>query len=248
MVVTVGESIQRVQSLYSRGVQSISSRLSSRHIYSALTSGRSTLLRQQFNKNQYISSWSYQTLPCVELIKAPLTECPCAPRAGCVILRSKHPLPKTITGISKTLIRSVTTIDGSIVFTETSFDTMKYSDKGNKYTKTGPQYFIRNTYLYITVITELKAVSVTGLFEDPLVASTYPTACDDCVDCGCDCTDVMDQDFFISRDQLTPLVQLANQELIVIMKQMQEDKLNNASEDDSSTGMVHTQNPNQEQQ
>jgi len=122
---------------------------------------------------------------------------------------------------------------------------MKYSGKGNKYSGTGPQYFIRNTYLYLTGITELKAVTVTGLFEDPIAASTYPTACDDCLDCDCDCTDVMDQDFFISRDQLTPLVQIANQELIIIMKQMSEDKLNNASEDEGSTGMVHT--PNQEQ-
>jgi len=51
----VEEAIQRVQSMYSRGLQSKDSRLSSRHIYSALCSGRATLIQQQIDKGQKLS-------------------------------------------------------------------------------------------------------------------------------------------------------------------------------------------------
>ena len=44
---TVGDLIQRVQSLYSKGVESDDSRLTRRHIYNKLLSVRSTLI---FNK------------------------------------------------------------------------------------------------------------------------------------------------------------------------------------------------------
>lgn len=246
MVVTVGEGIQRIQSLYSRGVQSISSRLTARHIYSALTSARSTILRQQFNKNQFISSWSYQTLPCVELIKAPISECPCAPRAGCVILRSKYPLPKSVTGISKSMIKSVTSLDGSQIYVETSFESNKYSGKGDKYTNTKPSYYIRSGFLYIIGVTELKAITITALFEDPVEAASYASVCEECPDCAC--KDVMEQDFFIDREQLTGIVQIASQEVIGIMKQMQEDRNNNAADDTGATNIVHQGQQQNDQQ
>ena len=61
----IGEAIQRIQPLYSKRVQSKDSRLTSRHIYSALVTGRANLIRQQSNKNQLVNKWIYQILPCV---------------------------------------------------------------------------------------------------------------------------------------------------------------------------------------
>ena len=236
----LGEIIQRVQSLYSRGLQSKDSGLTARHIYSAISTARSILLRQQYNKNQMTNQWSYQTLPCIELIKAPVHECPCIPSNGCMILRSKHKLPKPVSGIDKHLIQSITSLDGSIRFDETSFEIAKYMDKGNKYTNKRPDYYFRNEYIYVTVLKSLKVITLTGLFDDPVEAKQFPSYCpSDCVDC--ECADIMDMEYPIDGDLVRPLIQLANDELIIIMKQMTEDKKNNASDDTAmDTSMIHT--------
>ncbi len=226
------EFTQRVQSMYSKGVHSNSTRLTSRHIYSAGMSARSLLLRQRVNKNQKISQWSYQVLPCVELIKAPIHECECIPDGGCVILRSKYKLPKPIVSLEKELIKSVTSFDGSITFDIDEFETVKYS-AGNKFTSKKPTYYFRNGYLYITTLKILKALTITILANDFLEAYNFPSMCP----CdGCDCNDIMDLDFPIDGDLERPLIQLANEELIIMFKQMTEDKSNNAADDtDTST-------------
>ena len=115
------EIIQRVQSLYSKGVQSDNSRLSSRHIYSKLLTSRSKLLHQKLSKRQKISQFNYQTLPCVELIEAPKNECPCLPPVGCTILKSKYPLPKVLVSLNAHAIEYVTSVDGAISYDETTW-------------------------------------------------------------------------------------------------------------------------------
>ena len=51
----IKEIVQRIQSLYSKGVQSDDSRLSDRHIYNKMITVRSKLISQQHNKKQKIS-------------------------------------------------------------------------------------------------------------------------------------------------------------------------------------------------
>lgn len=242
----LGEIIQRVQSLYSQGLQSKDTRLTSRHIYSAVSTARSILLRQQYNKNQSTNQWSYQTLPCVELIKAPVHECPCIPSNGCMILRSKHKIPKPVSGLDKHLIQSVTSLDGSIRFDETSFENVKYNSKGKKYTSKEPYYYFRNEYIYVTVLKNLKVLTLTGLFDDPVAAKQFPSFCaSDCPECECE--DIMDMEYPIDGDLVRPLIQLANDELIIIMKQMTEDRKNNATNDTSiDTSMIHTNQQSQQ--
>ena len=72
---TVGEVINRVQSLYSRGVQSDDTRLEDRHIYSKLITARSKVLSQKANKKQMLSQWNYQTIPCIQMVEASKHEC-----------------------------------------------------------------------------------------------------------------------------------------------------------------------------
>ena len=74
----IGEIVQRVQSLYSKGVHSDDSRLSARHIYNKLLTVRARLISQEAKKKQKISQWNYQTISCIELIKVPAHECPCS--------------------------------------------------------------------------------------------------------------------------------------------------------------------------
>lgn len=232
----LGEGIQRVQSLYSRGLQSQDTRLTARHIYSALITGRAVLLSQQYNKNQLVNEWSYQTLPCVELIKAPVHECPCVPSAGCMILRSKHKIPKPISGIDKHLFKPITSLDGTLRVDDDTFENVKYAS-GNKYTSNKPSAFFRNQYLYIVARRSLKVVPLTGLFEDIVAAKQFQSYCEDCNDCNCD--DIMDMEFPIDGDLVKPLIDIAAQELIGIMKQVKEDKNANATDDTGTQGLIH---------
>lgn len=241
----IGESIQLVQSMYSKGVQSKDSRLTSRHIYSELLNARSTILQQQDTKGQKASKFIYQVLSCVELQKAVPTECPCVPTNGCLILRTKYQLPTPVTGLSDMLITSMTTMDGSEVINPTTFETVKY-DAGKKYTSTQAGFYIRNQYAFITHKRELKGVTVNGLFEDPIQVKQFPSLCGVCAEC--ECLDIMDYEFPVDRRTLRAIAQLATDRLIITFGQMKEDKTNNAS-DDIMMGnqMIHQPNDNTEQ-
>lgn len=228
----IGEIIQRIQSLYSKGVQSDDSRLSSRHIYNKMLTVRSKLIYQKANKKQKLSQWNFQTLPCVELVKAEVHECPCLPPIGCEILKTKYPLPKPIVNLTSHLIQNVSTIDGSIIYSEIGWNEYKYK-KGNKYTANKPDYFIRNGHIFLTYKSGPKVVTVTGLFEDPWEAEKFPSFCEDCTDCV-NCENVLDKEFPLDNDLLDVLVEFCIQELIVIFTQNQQDKTNNSKDDNQS--------------
>lgn len=176
---TNNEVIQRIQSLYSRGVQSDDSRLSSRHIFSKAITVRSKLLNQKINKKQKIGQWNYQTLNCVELIEAESHECPCLPPIGCTISKVKYPFPKIISSSISHQIQSITSVDGSITFSETDWSAKKYKS-GNKYTANKPDYFIRNGSIYITHKVGMKVIAVTFLAENPIEAYLFQSLCSEC--------------------------------------------------------------------
>lgn len=235
--------IQRVQSLYSHGVQSRDTRLTSRHIYSAGMTARSILLRQRSNKNQAIGNSSYQILPCVELEKAAVHDCPCIPAQGCMILRTKYKLPDFIVDLNSEAIKYVMSLDGSLSFDRSTFEDEKYS-KGNKYTATKPKFFIKDQRIYISVLKQLKGLTLSGLFNDIIEANSFPSLCP-CE--GCDCIDPLDMELPIDGDLIKPMLQLSNDELIVMMKQIVEDKKRNSSDDTTTTGAMIHQQPQQEQ-
>lgn len=221
------EIIQRIQSLYSKGVESDDSRLTPRHIYNKMLTVRSKLISQEARKKQRISQWNYQTIPCIEMIKAPVHECPCLPPIGCEIYRTKEQLPEPLTDLNQHLIQSVTTIDGRTVFSEIGWIEKKYKS-ANKYTGNKPDYFIRNKYLYITQKKGASIIAVTGLFEDPWEAETYPSYCEnDCTDCE-NCDSPLDMEFPIDDDMVDTLVEMSFNELIVLFSQGVEDVTNNS--------------------
>jgi hypothetical protein len=223
----VSEIIQRVQNLYSRGTPTDESRLSDRHVYSKLLTSRSFVISQMAHKKQYISHWNYQTLDCVELIKAKSYECDCI-EVGCDVLRSKYPLPKPITNMDKTLISAVSTIDGKEVFSESTWAALKYQ-KSNKYTGIKPYYLVKNQYLYLYNMRKLKVISITGLFEDPTEVLNFPSYCNEEEQTDCN-KNIMDMEFPIESDKIEVVVQLAVNELISAFGQMVEDKVNDSNE------------------
>lgn len=224
----IKEIIQRIQSLYSKGVQSDDVTLSDRHVYNKMVTVRSKLISQEAKKKQKVNQWSYQTLNCVELIKAPVHECPCMPPIGCDILRTKHPIPKPLTDLNSHLIQSVTTIDGRIVFSEIGWIEKKYK-ADSKYTANKPDYYIRNNYLYITHRSGIKLITITGLFDDPLVASSFPSYCPECTDCH-DCESLLDKEFPIDNDMIDTLIDICKEELIGQFSQTIGDLTNNSSD------------------
>lgn len=232
----IAEIIQRIQSLYSKGVQSDDSRLTARHIYNKMLTVRAKLISQEAKKKQKISQWNYQTIPCVELVKASTHECPCLPPIGCSILKTKYPLPKPMVDLNQHLIQSVTSIDGSIVYSEVSWTEKKYKGS-NKYTGNKPDYFIRNEYLYITHRKGPKIIAITGLFDDPLEAENYPSYCpdEDCngktikEDCG-NCGSYLDKDFPIDNDLVDTLIEMSVNELVILFSKGMEDLTNNTQD------------------
>ena len=223
----VGTLIQRVQSLYSKGAQSDDSRLTRRHIYNKLLTVRSTLVFNKLNKRQYISQWNFQTLPCVELILVEGNDCPCFVPIGCQILRSKEKLPKPINSLSNHHLQSVTSIDGSIIFSETSWRGKNWS-VDDKYTGATPDYFIKDNYIYITVTRKLKAITIIGLFNDPVEVDNMPMACDDETVSPICSNSPMDVEFNIDEDLIDTLIELAVRELVLLFTQMTEDVVNDS--------------------
>lgn len=225
-----GDLIQRVISLYSKGVQSDDARLSRRHVYNKLLTTRSALMFNKLNKKQFISRWNYDTLPCVKMIKVEGHDCPCLPPIGCQILRSEEKLPKPISNLSHHIIDSVTSIDGSVIFSETTWMGKKWR-KSDKYTSTKPDYFIKDDYIYITVTRKIKAITVIGLFNDPIEVSNFPSYCDGVSNVVTCPGSPMETEFNIDDDLLDTLIEIAVKELVFAFNQMTEDIANNSMDD-----------------
>lgn len=234
---TNGEIIQRVQSLYSKGVQSDDTRLRPRHIYNKLLTVTSKLYEQQKNKKQKINQWSYQLLPCVEVITVPIHDCPCLPTLGCILQRTKHKIPAPISGYSHHLIQSVTTLDGQTQFGEITWIGYKYK-VGSKYTAKKPDYFIKGEYLWISTPIKQTVITIEGLFGNAEKVLNFPNFCDEQPDdCGLtstptiSCDSIYDATFPIEESMIDALIELSLQELVVAFNEFgREDLTNNAKD------------------
>lgn len=225
---TIKEAISRVQSLYSKGVKSDDSRLSSRHIYSILKSARATLLKRKLDKRNTLSPWEIQTIPCVELIEAEAHECPCVPPSGCTIYRSRYKIPKPLEAMSNNLLNSVTTLDGSVLFSKTTWTEKKYK-KGRRYTGSSIDYWIRNEYLYVTFNNFVTVVAIDGPFEDPLEVEKFISFCNiDCEECQ-DCISYLDKEFPLEDSLLQAAIEMTIRELDIFFK-VPEDRSNNTAD------------------
>lgn len=228
MINTIGELIERIQSLHSKGVSSDDSRLSGRHIYSVLKSTRNYLITQQVKKRQVISDWNYVVLPCVELIKVPSHDCPCIPNLGCQVYRTKFMLPKILTDLNKHLIKWVMSIDSGKMISETSREAYIYSS-GNKMTGQNPQYILENGYLFLYGKDIPRLLKIKLLPENIDDAYTFPSYCE-CVDCEEECVGIQDKPFPIDSDMIKPLIEMSIVELLEWFSKGDEDNTNDTSD------------------
>lgn len=241
----VGEHIQRIQSAYSKGVQSQSTRLTPRHIYNKMLSVRIKVITLKANKKQGLSQWNYQTIPCIEMVKAPLNECPCLPPMGCEFLKSKYPLPKPIVGLFGHLIQRVSSFDMGVIYSPITPAEINYK-KGSKYTSQKPDYFIENGgHLFTLNRIGSKVVSVTGIFEEPWEVKKFPSFCPgDCKDCD-ECQSIFDMEFPIDGDLVDVFIELCAQELIDYFSKQSQDLTNNSSDDSQEQAQQQQQQQQQ---
>lgn len=231
------EVIQRVQSLYSKGVDSDDSRLTRRHIFNKLQTVRAKLLTQEVNKKQKVSQWNYQVLPCVELIKVSAHQCGCLPQLGCYYYRTKHKLPDPIVSYQAHLLQSVTTLNGEVQFAPTTWKGKKWKS-GSKYTSGKPDYFIRDSYLYLTSNkNDLKIITIEGLWEDILKVDSFPSYCDEIADpctdevtTTVDCESILDKEFPLDLDMIDTCILMSAQELVELFNRQREDRTNNTAD------------------
>lgn len=224
-MIKVGEIIDKIQSLYSKGLKSDDSRLSSRHIYSVAISVRATLISNQINKRQFISDWSYSTIPFLKMVKVSSIECKSFSHLGCDIYRSEKKLPSILTSLDRNIIDWVMKIDNNYIIEPTTRQENLYNT-GNRFTSKKLKYVIENQYLYINSSSSPKAISMRYIPTNPIEAYDFNV---ECVEHDI-CISNYEKEFLIDRDLVTPLTQIVSQELIEIFSQMREDKTNDSSD------------------
>lgn len=229
----LSELIQRIQSLYSHGVQSDDTRLSPRHIYNKLVTTRSKLLYDKLQYQSNLHPSNYQLIECLEMVKVPNHECPCLPPTGCKVIRSKHKLPKMMVANGIQTIKFVRTIDRHMYYKKTTLEKERLS-KGNKFFSLQNKYYVENDYLYIIQQFGPLVLSISALFEDPLEVKNFPQYCPKDVETE-ECKSFLDIEFPIDAELIEPLIQLTIDELVRMFYSLPED-LSNDSKDSNING------------
>ena len=111
---TIGEAVSRIRGQVKAEVQDAF--MTDRYIYSLILKYAQLLMRRQDNANKLMKFNSvWQSLNFIELIEIDKVEAGCVGiESGSTIMRTKHKLPTFMEGYWGPLIRSVTSIDGSI--------------------------------------------------------------------------------------------------------------------------------------
>ncbi len=192
---------------------------------------RAELIYQKRQRRpETITRHNEQTLPCVTLVVADMNECPCLPASGCLFLKSTHPIPTPVNDF----ILSVTSVTAA-----KRYDYIKWSNFYNKINsrlaaeRKGRYYTFKDTgdgvFLYIYNDEFMQAVSVTGIFEDPLDAKRFPR-------CGKEPKPIcspLDEEYVIDRDLIMPLYRSVLNTLAGFKRIAGADNLNNDQDDAS---------------
>ena len=174
---TIGEAISRVRNTLKAAKEDPF--LTDRTIYFLLTKYGQTLLKRDDNhfKLMKISS-IFQVLPYLELIDVDKVEAGCiGVYSGCYFKRSKEKLPTILNGTFGPIIRTVSSIDGTIELFRTDPGTWVSMTKTTTFKYNRSIYFwYLNGYLYIPNV-DWDAVRMEAIFEGQVDTCTT----DDCL-------------------------------------------------------------------
>jgi hypothetical protein len=174
MATTIGETISRVRNIV-KGVKE-DAFLTDRFLYSLIIKYANLLMRRQDNENKIFRIQSlFKSLPCLDLIEVSKIEACCGGIiTNCTIMRTKERIPEPMEGAVGPLIRSVSSLDGSIVLVNVNPGT--YTIIANqstfKYNKS-KYYWYLDGHLYFPNL-EWEGVRVDAIFAE----STRAFECD----------------------------------------------------------------------
>jgi hypothetical protein len=172
---TVGETISRVRNTLKAVKEDPF--LTDRSIYYSILKYGRTLLKREDNQNRLMRISSlFTVLPFVELISVDKIEAGCTGvYSGCYFKRTKDKLPDVFEGMFGPLLRSVTSIDGSIELFRTEPGTFVSISKSTNFKYNKKHYFwYANGYLYLPNV-EWEAIRVEGIFEGDQADFLCPT-------------------------------------------------------------------------
>jgi hypothetical protein len=162
---TIGEAVSRVRNTLKAVKEDPF--LTDRTIYYAITKYGQTLLKREDNQFRLMKISSiFKVLPYVELIDVDKVEAGCiGVYSGCYFKRSKERLPTIFDGALGPIIRTVSSIDGSIEMFRTDPGTWVSITKSTtfKYNKR-PYFWYLNGYLYCPNV-DWDAIRVEAVFE-----------------------------------------------------------------------------------
>lgn len=176
---TISEVISRVRGQVKAEVQDAF--VTDRYVYSLVVKYAQLLMRRQDFANKLMKfNAVWRTLPYIELIDVDKIEADCAGiQSDCIIKRSKEKLPNMIEGYWGPLIRTVSSIDGSIEVQATQPGTYTSMTKTTSFRYNKTKYFwYLNEYLYLPNA-EWDAIKIEGVFDDNIGA----WLCDDIEKC-----------------------------------------------------------------
>jgi hypothetical protein len=176
---TIGESITRVRAALKAVKEDPF--LTDRNIYFAVIKYGETLLKREDNQYKLMKMSSIWTdLPYVELIDVDKIQAQCAGvYSGCYIKRTKEKLPKILDGSFGPLIRSVSSIDGSMELYRTEPATYTSITKTTNFKYNKQKYFwYIDGYLYLPD-NQWDAIKVEALFDGD-IAPYHCEADDQC--------------------------------------------------------------------
>ena len=163
---TIGEAISRVRNALKAVKEDAF--LTDRTIYFALSKYAKTLIKREDNQFRLMKmSQIFQVLPYVELIDVDKVEAGCiGVYSECYFKRSKDKMPSILDGMFGPIIRTASSIDGSIEMFRTDPGTWVSITKSStfKYNKR-PYFWYLNGYIYCPNI-DWDAIRVEAIFEN----------------------------------------------------------------------------------
>lgn len=162
---TIGEAVSRVRNALKAVKEDPF--LTDRTIYYALTKYGQTLLKREDNQFRLMKISSiFKVLPYIELIDVDKVEAGCiGVYSGCYFKRSKEKLPTIFDGALGPIIRTVSSIDGTIEMFRTDPGTWVSITKSTTFKYNTRKYFwYLNGYLYCPNI-DWDAIRMEAVFE-----------------------------------------------------------------------------------
>jgi hypothetical protein len=159
------------------GITSDDDILGYRQVQFWIKNTRALLIRQDIEKGRTISGNILQHIPCLDVIIADTSTCPCQIPTGCSILRTERRIPKPLEINNRDLITRVSSIEiDARPFSFMSLARIPWTGN-NKYAKKNPKAFYFDGYIWIINSSPIEKITVYGVFEDPTELGNY-VACD----------------------------------------------------------------------